>query len=76
MVKIKHLQRYGDHGWMWRIEGEGGYYYTSKGGSGIFHDDPNKGIWNKQLVGMSQFEACATASGMRRKLNRYYNEED
>lgn len=76
MLKITNLQKYGGHGWLWHIEGETGYFYTTKGGEGIFHDDPEKGISRKQLTGMSQFESCKTASGMRRKLTRWFNDED
>ena len=76
MMRITNLQKRGDHGWLWHVEGESGYFYTTKGGEGIFHDDPDHGIYNRQLTGLSQFEACNTYSGMRRKLIRWFNGED
>lgn len=74
-TRVTNLQRYGDRGWLWHIDGHSGYYYTSKNGEGIFHDDPEKGVWNRQITGLCQFTACSTRSGMRRKLIRLYEND-
>ena len=83
MAKIYGLRRFGKRGWLWHIEcesgyyytSESGYYYTSEDGEGIFYEDLERGV-AKQLTGLGQFEACATYSGMRRKLIRWFNLDD
>lgn len=80
MIKVRNLHREGNQ-WFWRLEAaEGGpvfaydkgVYFTNKQGDGIFFQD-DKTAAVRQIVGTCQFSACATASGMRRKLTRDYN---
>ena len=71
---IVNLQKYGEYGWIWEIRGRTGYFYTTKMGEGIFYDDPERGVFRKQITGLCQFSACRTYSGMRRKLLRYFGE--
>lgn len=77
MTKIKNL-RCDDGRWFWRLVTDGredpGTYFTNRMGEGIFYQD-DKTCNVRQLTGTCQFSACETASGTRRKLMRYYNEE-
>ena len=68
---IKNLHHDRDGHWSWR-NGNGesrGLYYTNREGEGIFYQDDLTGNTH-QITGLCQFQACETASGMRRKLNR------
>lgn len=67
---IKDLHHDGSS-WMWRnANGKSlGMYFTSNSGEGIFFQDDETGNI-RQVTGLGQFQACETASGMRRKLNR------
>ena len=63
-----------DKQWFWRNRlNSRGVYYTSKSGDGIFFQSDRTGE-TKQIVGTCQFSSCETASGMRRKLNRLFDE--
>ena len=77
-MKIKNLTRNGNE-WMWRIDTDDPYsrydtdgvYYTDKDGYGIFFQ--KDGAYPpKQITGTCQFSSCDTASGMRRKLIKYF----
>lgn len=71
---IKNLHHDGSS-WMWRnANGESrGLYYTSNEGEGIFYQDDRTGNV-RQITGLCQFSACETASGMRRKLNKIFDD--
>lgn len=70
---IKELHQ--DNGqWFWRNgTNSRGVYYTNKNGEGIFFQSDLTGE-TKQIEGTCQFSACDTASGMRRKLNRIFDD--
>jgi len=64
--------------WTWTLEGSEDYngdpryiYHTNSAGEGMFRYDRKRGE-DKQLEGICQFFACRTASGMRRKLEKYF----
>ena len=68
---INNLEHHNNGSWSWRrAENSRGCYYTNNDGEGIFFQSDKTGE-TKQFVGTCQFSACKTASGMRRKLNRY-----
>lgn len=70
---IKNLHHDGRE-WTWRTGTKSkGVYYTDKNGNGIFYQDDRTGE-TRQLVGTAQFTACTTESGMRRKLNRIFDD--
>lgn len=70
---IKNLQHSGRE-WTWRAgENSRGTYYTDRNGNGIFYQDDRTGD-TRQLVGTAQFSACQTESGMRRKLNKIFDD--
>lgn len=70
---IKGLKRDGKT-WTWRnANNSTGTYYTDNNGEGIFFQSDRNGE-ESQLVGTCQFSACATESGMRRKLNKLFDE--
>jgi hypothetical protein len=72
---IKDLHHDSDGSWIWRnSNGESrGVYYTTRNGEGIFFQDDLTGS-TRQITGLCQFQACDTASGMRRKLNKMFDE--
>ena len=86
MTKIKNLHKYARSGYFWYAKpnvvrrcytpflNENGdcYYSTNEAGEGIFYLTKD-GRWN-QIVGTCQFQACKTASGTRRKLNKLFDE--
>lgn len=64
--------------WTWTLagdeehDGEPRYiYHTDSAGEGMFYYDRKRGE-DKQIEGTCQFFACRTASGMRRKLEKYF----
>lgn len=59
--------------WSWQMEYENIYYETGKDGDGIWMYNVRTNE-RKQIAGTCQFSACQTASGMRRKLERYFSE--
>ena len=71
---IRDLQHHKDGSWTWRnANGMSlGVYYTSKEGEGIFFQHENGNV--RQITGLCQFAACETASGMRRKLNKIFDD--
>jgi hypothetical protein len=73
MIKNLHHDQGGS--WTWRnSNGESrGVYYTTRDGEGIFFQDDLTGS-TRQITGLCQFQACDTASGMRRKLNKMFDE--
>lgn len=83
-IKVINLVHQDDGSWTWRLEGDGvdnfgydrrndGVYYTNSSGEGVFFQSDRDGS-TRQIIGTCQFSACETASGMRRKLNRMYND--
>ena len=73
---ITNLKQHEDGSWTWRrAENSTGVYYTTKAGEGIFFQSDRTGN-TKQLVGLCQFQACKTPSGMRRKLASYMDMDD
>lgn len=74
MVKDLHYDQYDGH-WSWRnANGESrGLYYTNREGEGIFYQDDRTGSI-RQITGLCQFQACDTPSGMRRKLNKMFDD--
>lgn len=61
--------------WTWRNSTESrGVYYTNNNGEGVFFQSDRTGE-TRQIVGTSQFSACSSASGMRKKLNRIFDEQ-
>lgn len=72
--RIHKLEKREDRFWLWLVDEFEGYFYTNKNGTGIFYDNPQKGIFRKQLTGTCQFIACDTPSGMRRKLTRWFED--
>ena len=79
-MKIKGLTR-NENEWTWRVEtddpyfryGTDGVYYTDKDGCGIFFQ--RDGAYApKQITGTCQCEACETASGMRRKIAKWFED--
>lgn len=74
MIKDLHYDQYDGH-WSWRnANGESrGLYYTNREGEGIFYQDDRTGNI-RQITGLCQFQACDTASGMRRKLNKMFDD--
>ena len=70
---IKDLHNDGKQ-WFWRNDNNSkGVYYTDKNGEGIYFQHDRNGE-ETQLVGTCQFTACETASGMRRKLNKLFDD--
>lgn len=70
---IKDLKHNGNE-WTWRnANNSQGVYYTDKNGQGIFYQSDRNGE-TKQLVDTAQFQACETASGNRRKLNKLFDD--
>lgn len=71
---IKDLHHDGSS-WTWRnANGKSlGLYFTSNEGEGIFFQQDKTGNI-KQITGLCQFAACETASGMRRKLNKMFDD--
>lgn len=60
--------------WSWQFEGDDDVFYeTGKDGDGIWMYNVRKND-RKQIAGTCQFTACQTASGMRRKLEKYFSE--
>ena len=60
--------------WFWRNSNDSrGVYYTDKNGEGVFFQSDKTGK-TKQLIGTTQFSACETESGMRRKINRLFDD--
>jgi hypothetical protein len=72
---IKELHHDQDGSWTWRnSNGESrGVYYTTRDGQGIFFQDDLTGN-TRQITGLCQFQVCDTASGMRRKLNKMFDD--
>lgn len=72
---IKDLHHDKDGSWTWRnANGRSrGLYYTNREGEGIFYQDDESGNV-RQVTGLCQFSACDTASGMRRKLNKMFDD--
>lgn len=65
---ITSLKHHENGSWTWRrAKNSTGVYYTTGAGEGIFFQSDRTGS-TKQIEGLSQFHACRTASGMRRKL--------
>lgn len=60
--------------WTWTFEKDDPRYLysTNDMGEGIFCYDCKKGE-RTQVTGTCQFSACKTASGMRRKLEKFFD---
>lgn len=72
-MAIKELRKNGNE-YTWRNGNNSrGCYYTSGNGDGVFFQSDRTGE-TKQLVGTCQFSACETLSGMRRKINRLFED--
>ena len=72
MSKIIGLKHHNDGIWTFRFD-DNGCYYTNHLGDGLWYQEYRTGN-TKQIIGTSQFSACKTVSGMRRKLVRlFYN---
>jgi len=72
-MAIKNLQKNGME-YTWRNSNESrGVYYTNGNGEGVFFQSDRTGE-TRQLVGTCQFSACETLSGMRKKINRLFEE--
>lgn len=71
-MKIQNLKHHADGSWTFHINDKG-CYYTNRLGDGLFYQEHSTGNCF-QLLGTSQFSACKTASGMRRKLYRIIDE--
>lgn len=72
-MKIANVRHEDDGRWTWTADGTA--YATNRFGEGMFiHDE--YGFFNKQIVGTCQFVACKTVSGMRRKLNNWFNTDE
>jgi len=72
-MAIKNLQKNGME-YTWRNSNESrGVYYTNESGEGVFFQSDRTGE-TRQLVGTCQFSACETLSGMRKKINRLFDE--
>lgn len=73
MAKVTQLAHWSDGSWTWHLDGDERHcYYTNRMGEGIFTQDLETGN-TRQLTGTCQFSAPETVSGMRRKLNRWFN---
>lgn len=83
MSTIRNLHSaYNGTRWTWTIAGGEEYdgdpryiYHTDNDGDGMFRYD-RKRDEDKQIEGLCQFTACQTASGMRRKLEKYFADRD
>jgi len=72
-MAIKNLQKNGME-YTWRNGNESkGVYYTNRNGEGVFFQSDRTGE-TRQLIGICQFSACETMSGMRKKINRLFEE--
>lgn len=79
---VKNVYRNSSGVWYWELLNElevsdgihdiTGEYCTNRDGDGIFKINGDRS--RTQKIGTSQFSACQTVSGMRRKLNKIYNE--
>lgn len=72
-MAIKNLKKDGN-AYTWRNGNESrGVYYTNDNGEGVFFQSDKTGQ-TKQLVGTCQFSSCESLSGMRKKVNRLFDE--
>lgn len=67
--KVTHVRKNNDGRWTWKVDGI--EYGTNRSGCGMFLED-EYGAFSTQTVGMCDFVACKTVSGMRRKLKRWF----
>ena len=74
-MKINSLTHNSDGSWTFRTEANRGCYYTNANGEGLFFQSDKTGN-TKQLIGTCQFSACETASGMRRKLSKLFEDDN
>lgn len=73
MAKIAKVKKMEDGRWTWTVDGMA--YATNKAGNGMFKED-EYGFFNNQTVGTCDFSACKSVSGMRKKLQNWFNEEE
>ena len=72
-MAIKNLKKDGN-AYTWRNGNESrGVYYTNDNGEGAFFQSDKTGQ-TKQLIGTCQFSAGESLSGMRKKVNRLFDE--
>lgn len=71
-IKVRNLKQNQDGRWLWQFEGINAWYYTAIDGAGVWFSGP-RGIF--QIKGTADFQAPATASGLRRKLVRLLEAE-
>lgn len=72
-MKIANVRHEDDGRWTWTVDGVS--YATNKAGNGMFRKD-EYGFFNRQTVGTCDFVACQSVSGMRRKLNNWFNADE
>ena len=71
-MKIENLKKHDDGRWTWTVGGKD--YATNRAGNGMFTAD-EYGFYVFQEVGICDFKACKTVSGMRRKLKEWFSED-
>ena len=72
-MRIKDLHLSNDKStWMWRtVEGDKGLYFTYANKKGmIYYSDKTQE--KLKIATFEKFQACKTASGTRKKLNRFF----
>lgn len=68
-TKISNIKKHTFGRWTWEVDGK--CYATNEAGNGIFEKD-EYGFYTKQTIGTCDFKACATVSGMRKKLKNWF----
>lgn len=71
--RVINLTQVTDKVWKWQYEGIEAWYSTARNGCGIWCSARGVGVF--QVVGMADFQACITPSGMRRKVQRLIDSE-